>query len=58
MERRWITVQDAADYLSIHPVTCRRLIDQGRIPASRVGRSVRIDLRELNRRLEQNKTSD
>jgi excisionase family DNA binding protein len=53
MKRRWISVNDAAEYLSIHPVTCRRLIDRGEIPASKIGRSVRVDLKALNRQLEQ-----
>ena len=47
VERRWITVAEAADYLAIHPVTCRRLIDRDEIPASRIGRSVRVDLLKL-----------
>lgn len=52
MTRRWITVAQAAEYLSIHPVTCRRLIDRGKIPASHVGRSVRVDFKKLEEQLE------
>ena len=55
MERRWITVAEAAEYLSIHPVTCRRLIDRDEIPATRVGRSVRVDLRKLEALLDEKK---
>jgi len=52
MNRRWVTVNEAAEYLSIHPVTCRRLIDQNKIPASRIGRSVRVDFKKLEAQLE------
>lgn len=52
MERRWVSVNTASKYLSIHPVTCRRLIDRGVIPASRIGRNVRVDIRKLNEQLE------
>jgi len=56
-ERRWITVAEVAEYLSLHPVTVRRLIDKGQIPSSRVGRNVRIDMRKLTEQLENEKNS-
>jgi len=46
------TGDEAAEYLSIHPVTCRRLIDRGKIPASHIGRSVRVDFKKLEEQLE------
>ncbi len=52
IERRYITVNEAAVYLSKHPITIRRQIDKGEIPASKIGRSVRVDLRALNEMLE------
>lgn len=55
MMHRWITVAQAAEYLSIHPVTCRRLIDRGKIPASHIGRSVRVDFKKLEEQLENEK---
>jgi len=51
--RRWISVKAVAEYLDIHPVTCRRLIDRGEIPATKVGRSVRVDLKRLEEILEE-----
>jgi len=51
--RRWITVRDCADYLGLHEVTVRRLIDKGEIPAGRIGRNIRIDRKKLERVLEQ-----
>ncbi len=50
--RRWVTVNEVAEYLSMHPVTVRRKIDRGEIPSSRVGRSVRVDIQKLNEQLE------
>jgi len=52
MEKRWVSVREASRYLSIHEITCRRLIDRGLIPASRIGRSVRVDIQKLNEQLE------
>jgi len=52
MERRWISVRTASEYLGIHEITVRRLIDRGEIPATKIGRSVRVDLKKLNETLE------
>jgi len=52
MEKRWISVREASRYLSLHEITVRRLIDHGVIPASRIGRNVRVDMRKLNDQLE------
>ncbi|MBD3330946.1 helix-turn-helix domain-containing protein [Candidatus Peregrinibacteria bacterium] len=51
MIRRWITVNQAAEYLSLHPISVRRLIDRGKIPAAKIGRSVRVDLKKLEHQL-------
>ena len=50
--RRWATVAEAAQYLRLSVNGCRKLICAGKIPAVRVGRAVRVDLRELERQLE------
>jgi excisionase family DNA binding protein len=52
MEKRFFSVKEISFYLSLHEVTIRRLIDQGKIPASKVGRSVRIDRKALDAKLE------
>lgn len=52
MERRWISVREASEHLSIHQITCRRLIDRGQIPAVKIGRSVRVDMKKLDGILE------
>lgn len=50
--RRWITPRETAEYLDCHLMTVYAWIDSGRIPAVRIGRSVRIDLRALEADLE------
>ena len=51
--RRWVSVDTASKYLSIHPVTCRRLINRRVIPATRIGRSVRVDMKKLEQIMEE-----
>ena len=53
MKLRWISVKTASEYLSIHEVTCRRLIDRGEIPAMRIGRNIRVDLKTLEAMMEE-----
>ncbi len=52
MERRWVSVRTVSEYLGIHEITARRLIDRGVIPAAKIGRSIRVDLKKLNETLE------
>jgi excisionase family DNA binding protein len=52
MERRWITVRETAELLSVHPMSVRKWIDAGKIKAIRLGRSIRVDLRVLEADLE------
>lgn len=53
MERRWISVREASEYLSLHEITVRRLLDRGQIPGTKLGGSIRIDKRRLDGQLEQ-----
>jgi excisionase family DNA binding protein len=46
---RLLDVTAVADTLGVCPRTVRRMIKDGRIPALRVGRSVRIRAADLNR---------
>jgi len=50
--RRWITPKEAAEYLSLHPVSIYRLIAKGVIPSVKIGHSVRVDLKALDELLE------
>lgn len=52
MERRWISVRIASEYLGIHEITCRRLIDRGEIRATKIGGSIRVDKKRLDEKLE------
>ena len=50
--RRWISPKECSLYLGIHLKSTYRLIDQGEIPASRIGRSVKVDFKRLEELLE------
>ena len=50
--RRFISVAEAAVYLSVHEMTIRDWISRGLIPSCRIGRAIRIDLRRLEEGLE------
>lgn len=45
--RALLTVAEAAHWCNVHPMTIRRMIARGDIPAIRVGRQYRIDLYAL-----------
>jgi len=51
-EKRWISPREAGEYLSLSTAGVYRLISQKKIPAVRVGHSVRVDLRGLEMRLQ------
>ena len=46
-KRRWISVRETAERLSVHEMTVRDWVNRGLVPAVRIGRSVRVDLRAL-----------
>lgn len=50
--RRWISPREAAVYLGVHIMTVYGWIDADKIPAARIGRLVRVDLRALEGKLE------
>lgn len=52
MERRWLTVREAAEYLGLSVKGAYDMAAAGKLPAARVGRLVRIDLRTLEADLE------
>lgn len=47
-----LTVRETADLLKLSPVTVRRFIAAGRLPAVRVGRAVRVSREAINGLLE------
>jgi excisionase family DNA binding protein len=50
--RRWVSIREAADFLSVHVQTAYSLFYRGELPGARVGRNVRIDLKRLTEQLE------
>jgi len=47
--RRLVSIQHAASYADVHPITLRRWIAAGRVPAYRAGpRLLKVDLNELD----------
>lgn len=47
MSDNLMTIQDAAAYLSVAPITIRRLISRGELKARKVGRVIRLDPRDV-----------
>ncbi len=57
LEDTFLTVAEVAELLKLNQQTVRNWIDQGSLPALRVGRRVRIRRSELERVLEQGSTA-
>lgn len=48
-ERHLVSLKAAAEYADVHPITLRRWISAGRLPAYRVGpRLLKVDLHEVD----------
>ena len=56
LEDSFLTVAEVAEMLKLNQQTVRNWIDQGSLPALRVGRRVRIRRSDLDRLLEQGRT--
>ena len=57
LEDTFLTVAEVAELLKLNQQTVRNWIDQGSLPALRVGRRVRIRRSDLERVLEQGSTT-
>jgi excisionase family DNA binding protein len=57
LEETFLTVAEVAELLKLNQQTVRNWIDQGSLPALRVGRRVRIRRSDLERMLEQGSTA-
>jgi excisionase family DNA binding protein len=53
--RQYLSVHEVADKFAVHPQSVYRLVAEGRLPAIRVGRSIRIDADRVQAQLDQNK---
>jgi excisionase family DNA binding protein len=42
-DNQFFTVKTLAERLAINPMTIYRLVDQGKLPAVRIGKSIRFD---------------
>lgn len=58
MERRFFSISEIALYLGFDRTTVQRKVDRGELPAVKIGRSVRIDLKKLNELLESKQIKD
>jgi excisionase family DNA binding protein len=54
-DRRLLTLQEAARLLGLSTHSVRRLIWQGRLPVIRLTRRIQVDVRDLERLIEQAK---
>ncbi len=52
-----LTPGEAATFLRVHLATVYRMIKAGQLPAVRVGRGLRLDLRALDETLSRNRIS-
>lgn len=48
LERRWMTVPQAAEYLSVSVRTIRNAIYDGKLPRAKLGRRFILDVRDLD----------
>jgi excisionase family DNA binding protein len=55
---RLLTVDEVAKRLRLHPITVRRHIKSGRLPATRIGRRVRVKEEDIERVTEALPVSD
>ena len=51
-DSRYLTVDEAARLLSLHPMTIRSMINRKIIPSCRLGRAIRVDAKKLEAMLE------
>lgn len=58
--RRWLSTAEAADYLGVTTRSVREYISKGVLPARKIrsGKSIRIDIDDLDRLLEPIRTVD
>lgn len=56
-DNEYLTVNEIAAHLKLNPQTLRNWIDQGRLPAVRIGRCIRVRRADLDRLLEHGITS-
>jgi excisionase family DNA binding protein len=53
--RRLLVIDDAAEYLGYTPVAIRHMVAKGQLPAVRNGRTIRFDIGDLDRWVEEHR---
>lgn len=56
--REMLTVEQVADHLRVSRMTIYRVIHAGDLPAVRIGRSIRIDARDIKPYLDRSHVAD
>ena len=49
--KQYLSISQAAEYVSVAPITIRRWIDDGTLARYQIGRVVRVDAAELDDKL-------
>ena len=52
MEKEFLSADEAAKLLALHPRTVRRLLDSGKLPGTRLGRKWRVSTAAVRRLIE------
>jgi|SRR5215211_4879922 len=55
--KTFLSVDEVADFLRVHPQTVRRWVHAGRLPAAKIGQQYRISVLELERFLSEGQVS-
>ena len=58
MDREWLTLREMQEMFSIGRTKAWQLVASGEVPAVKIGRSVRVSRRELERWLEEQRYLD
>jgi len=55
LEKRYLSMNDASEYLSLSKITLHRLIHAGKIPSYKVGKKRLFDMHELDQWMQSKK---
>jgi len=56
-QQEWLTVAQSAEILQLNPMTILRWIKAGKLPASKLGKSYRIAMKELTKYISDRKVT-
>ena len=55
--QEWLTVAQSAQILQLNPMTILRWIKAGKLPASKLGKSYRIAMKDMNKYINDRKVT-